>query len=116
MDNKITDNLDVLIHDIKECKYSLEMLLMNLGNDEQIIAENKVDWPFVLNNLRIASTNLISISKFLKDKREVLLKTSILMPKFFSEDVDPELKVTKSTTLHKSENFLSPSKLKGNDK
>lgn len=95
MDPKINDNLDVLIHDLKECKYSLEILLSNLGNDEQLLAYNKVNWLSILSSLRIASTNLISISNFFKylnrEKRDFSLKTSVVLPKAYSEEVDPEL-------------------------
>ncbi|CAF0857453.1 unnamed protein product [Brachionus calyciflorus] len=95
METKINDSLDVLIHDLKECKYSLEVLLMNLGNDEQRLAYNETDWLSILNSLRIASTNLISISNFFKylnrDKREASIRTSVVLPKAYSEEVDPEL-------------------------
>ncbi|RNA32977.1 mediator of RNA polymerase II transcription subunit 8 [Brachionus plicatilis] len=95
MDQKVNDNLDSLIHDLKECKYSLEHLLVNLGNDEQRLAYNEVDWLSILNSLRIASTNLISISNFFKhlnrEKRDFSLKTSVVLPKVYSEEVDPEL-------------------------
>ena len=69
------------------------MLLAKIEN-EQFLLENQTDWTTILNSLRIVSTNLISISKFIKDKKEMTLKTYILVPKQFSEDVDPELKVT----------------------
>ena len=68
------------------------MLLVKIEN-EQFLLENQTDWTMILNSLRIVSTNLISISKFIKDKKEMTLKTYILVPKQFSEDVDPELKV-----------------------
>ena len=78
--------------DIQECKSSLDMLLVKIEN-EQFLLENQTDWTMILNSLRIVSTNLISISKFIKDKKEMNLKTYILVPKMFSEEVDPELKV-----------------------
>jgi hypothetical protein len=68
------------------------MLLVKIEN-EQFLLENQTDWTMILNSLRIVSTNLISISKFIKDKKEMTLKTYILVPKMFSEEVDPELKV-----------------------
>ena len=68
------------------------MLLVKIEN-EQFLLENQTDWTMILNSLRIVSTNLISISKFIKDKKEMNLKTYILVPKMFSEEVDPELKV-----------------------
>lgn len=91
MDSKNADSLDSLLHDIRGCKYSLENILMSLTEEDHMIAENRNDWITILNKLRIASTNLISISKFIKDKRDTMNKTSILVPKHFSEDVDPEL-------------------------
>lgn len=95
MDQKINDNLEILIHDLKKCKYSLELLLVNLGNDEQRLAYNEVDWLSILSSLRIASTNLISVSNFFKflnrEKRDFSLKTSVVLPKAYSEEVDPEL-------------------------
>jgi hypothetical protein len=88
MDNKALESLDMLIRDLKECRSSIEMLLykINTENYEQI------DWPAILNSLRIVSTNLISISKLVRDKRDLMLKSVILLPKFWSEDIDPELK------------------------
>lgn len=68
------------------------MLLGKIEN-EQFLLENQTDWTTILNSLRIVSTNLISISKFIKDKKDMTLKTYILVPKHFSEDVDAELKV-----------------------
>lgn len=103
---KLSENLDSLIHDLRLCKQSMEMLLSNLVEPEAMNYEKKVDWPTVLNSLRIISTNLISISNFLRDKsdrrddnkRELLLalKTSIVVPKHYSEEVNPELRVTKA--------------------
>ena len=81
-----------MIRDIQACKSSLDMLLAKIEN-EQFLFENQTDWTNILNNLKIVSTYLISISKFIKDKREMTLKTYILVPKQFSEEVDPELKV-----------------------
>jgi hypothetical protein len=66
---------------------------MNLAHNESMLVENKLDWPTTLNSLRMISANLISISKFIRDKREILLKTSVVVPKYFSEDIDQELKV-----------------------
>jgi hypothetical protein len=88
------ESLDTLIHDVKECKYSLEMLLATIGGDMMHVPEmHKADWPTIFNNLRIVSTNLISISKSIRDKKEFLLKMSVVLPTKFSEDVDPELQV-----------------------
>ncbi len=92
-DNRLAENLDTLIHDVKECKYSLEMLLASIGPDVLHMDESKVDWPSIFNSLRIISTNLISISKSVRDKKEALLRTSVVLPIGFSEDVDPELQV-----------------------
>ena len=61
------------------------MLLVKIEN-EQFLLENQTDWTMILNSLRIVSTNLISISKFIKDKKEMTLKTYILVPKMFSEE------------------------------
>jgi hypothetical protein len=70
------------------------MLLSNLGGDMMHFDEmHKADWPTIFNNLRIVSTNLISISKSIRDKKEFLLRTSVVLPIKFSEDVDPELQV-----------------------
>ena len=69
------------------------MLLANLGSDMMHLDENKADWPMIFNNLRIVSTNLISISKSIRDKKEVLLRTSVVLPVKFSEDVNQELQV-----------------------
>ena len=55
--------------------------------------ENQTDWLTLLNSMRIVSTDLISISKFIRDKKELMLKSCILVPKQFSEDVDQDLKV-----------------------
>ena len=71
MEGKITENLDILIHDVNECKNSLELLLSKIGSDQSI--ENQLDWPLILNNLRIVSTNLISITKSIKDKKDSIL-------------------------------------------
>ena len=86
------ESLDTLIKDIQECKSSLEMLLMKIGYNEFALHANQTDWLTLLNSMRIVSTDLISISKFIKDKKELMLKACILVPKQFSEDVDPELK------------------------
>lgn len=83
--------MDTLIRDIQECKSSLETLLSKLN--EMALYENQTDWLTILNSMRIVSTDLISISKFIKDKRELMLKSCILVPKQFSEDIDTELKV-----------------------
>jgi hypothetical protein len=88
MEPKALENLDMLIRDLKECRNSIEMLLIKI-NSENV---ETIDWPAILNSLRIVSTNLISISKFIRDKKDMLLKSVILMPKFFSEDIDPEIK------------------------
>ena len=85
--------MDTLIRDIQECKSSLELLLMKIGYNEFALHENQTDWLTILNSMRIVSTDLISISKFIRDKKELMLKSCILVPKQFSEDVDPELKV-----------------------
>ena len=53
-----------------------------------------IDWPVILNSLRIVSTNLITITKFIKDRKDIMFKSIILLPKFFSEDVDLEIKVS----------------------
>lgn len=81
--------------------------MANLVEQEAAIGERKVDWPTILNSLKIISANLISISNSLRDKsdkrddhkRELLfgLKTSILFPKHYSEDVYADLKVGKFT-------------------
>lgn len=100
-DPKQSENLDVLIHDVRLCKQSMEMLLSTLLESESMM-ERRADWPTILNSLRIISANLISISNFLRDKidkrddkREllVMLKTSIVVPKHYSEEIYPELKV-----------------------
>ena len=91
MEGRTVDHLETVIHDVKECKYSLEMLMNILGAEMMNLDENKADWQTIFNNLRIASTNLISISKSIKDKKEMLLKTSVVLPINFSEDVDLEL-------------------------
>lgn len=83
--------MDTLIRDIQECKNSLETLLSKLN--EMALYENQTDWLTILNSMRIVSTDLISISKFIKDKRELMLKSCILVPKQFSEDIDTDLKV-----------------------
>ena len=88
-DNKILENLDTLIHDVHECKNSLELLLFKIGSDQSI--DNGLDWPLILNNLRIVSTNLISITKFIKDKKDA--KSSIIWPKKISEEIDLSIKV-----------------------
>jgi hypothetical protein len=69
------------------------MLLMKIGYNESALHENQTDWLTILNSMRIVSTDLISISKFIKDKKEMMLKSCILVPKQFSEDIDIELKV-----------------------
>ncbi len=66
---------------------------MKIGYSEMALHENQLDWLTLLNSMRIVSTDLISISKFIRDKKELMLKSCILVPKQFSEDVDPELKV-----------------------
>lgn len=90
MDSKIIENLDVLIHDVNECKNSLELLLLKIGSDQTL--DNQLDWPLILNSLRIVSTNLISITKFIKDKKDSVLKSSIVVPKHFSEEIDYTIK------------------------
>ena len=90
MDSKILDSLDILIHDVNECKNSLENLLIKIGPENSM--QNKLDWPLILNNLRIVSTNLISITKFVKDRKDTLLKSSIVLPKNFSEEIDYAIK------------------------
>jgi len=67
---------------------------MKIGYSEMALNENQLDWLTLLNSMRIVSTDLVSISKFIRDKKELMLKSCILVPKQFSEDVDPELKVT----------------------
>ena len=70
------------------------MLLIKIGSSEMALGpEGQTDWPTLLNSLRIVSTDLISICKFIKDKKEMMLRSCVLMPKNFSEDVDSELKV-----------------------
>jgi hypothetical protein len=90
MEGKIIENLDILIHDVNECRNSLELLLSKIGSEQSI--ENQLDWPLILNNLRIVSTNLISITKSIKDKKDSILKSSILLPKHFSEEIDYAIK------------------------
>ena len=91
--------MDTLIRDIQECKNSLETLLSKIN--ELALYENQTDWLTILNSMRIVSTDLISISKYIKDKRELMLKSCILVPKQFSEDIDPELKVFALTSPFK---------------
>ena len=69
------------------------MLLASIGPDMLHTIETKSDWQSIFNSLRIVSTNLISISKSIRDKKEALLRTSVVLPIAFSEDVDPELQV-----------------------
>ena len=104
-----------LLDGINECKASLEMLLFrldqinvqllstalptagaanenNLNNQTvaKIINENKLDWRTILNNLKIISTNLTSILKSIKEKKE--LRTQMIVPKVCSDNLDNSLK------------------------
>ncbi len=88
MDNKAFESLDMLIRDLKECRSSIEALLFKLSSENY----EQIDWPAIFNSLRIVSTNLISISKLVRDKKDLMLKSVILMPKFWSEDIDPDLR------------------------
>ena len=89
------ENIDTLIHDLKECKNSLEQLLLRIGHAISQPSDPQLDWPHILINLRIVSTNLILITKYIKEKRDPLLKSSVIVPKYFSEDVDNSIKVGK---------------------
>lgn len=112
---KSVENIDKLIHDIQQCKSSLDMLLIKIEN-EQFLLENQTDWTTIMNSLKIVSSYFISICKFIRDKREMTLKTYILVPKHFSEDVDPELKVTEriKEILKNKIHFGKPIKLNCN--
>lgn len=79
----------------------------------QHLDESKMvaDWPAIFNSLRIASTNFISISKSVRDKKEFVLKTSLVLPLQFSEDVDPELQVKNKTRVARLSLFTDSVKL-----
>ena len=67
------------------------MLLVKLND---VDASRNCDWPAILNSLRIVSTNLISISKLVRDKRDIMFKSLVLLPKLCSEDVDHHIQVS----------------------
>jgi mediator of RNA polymerase II transcription subunit 8 len=54
---------------------------------------NSIDWPTLLNSFAIISSDLITISKVLRDKNAANLRNTIFVPKSFSEDVDASLQV-----------------------
>ncbi len=90
---KIPSNIDRLKLDINECKRHLESLLEKLSQTEIQYLNNATDWPTLLNSFAILSSDLITISKVLKDKNAINLKNSVFVPKSFSEDVDQLLQV-----------------------
>lgn len=91
------NNLAPIIHDIAECKSHLEGLLEKLGPNEYSLASGTLDWPTVLGVLGILSSDMIKISKFMREKQAFNLKNTVFVPKAFSEDIDPQLQsITKN--------------------
>ena len=63
----------------------------NLNNQTvaKIINDNQLDWRTILNNLRIISTNLTSILKVIKEKKD--LRTQMIVPKVCFDSLDTHL-------------------------